>query len=131
MNARLTRSVRVEVVVLLVMVTAIFDAAAVLSAHTVYGVPARGAVVVAPARPVVVVPPPRPVVVAPAPVVVAHPAVVVAPAPVVAMPAGYIAVLPHGYTMVTVHGGRYYYAGGVHYQATFYQGRTCYVRVRF
>ena len=116
MNARLTRSVR-EVVVLLAMVTAICDAAAVLSAHTVYGVPARGAVVVAPARPVVVVPPPRPV--------------VVAPAPVVAMPAGYIAVLPHGYTMVTVHGARYYYAGGVHYQATFYQGRTCYVRVRF
>jgi hypothetical protein len=32
--------------------------------------------------------------------------------------------------MVTVSGARYYYVGGIHYRATFYQGRTCYVRVR-
>src|SRR5688572_10610560 len=44
-------------------------------AHTVYGVPARGAVVVAPRPPVVVAPAPRAVVVAPAPRAV----VVVAP----------------------------------------------------
>jgi hypothetical protein len=57
-----------------------------------------------------------------------RPAVV--PAPVVALPAGYLAVLPVGYTTVTVRGARYYYAGGIHCKATFYQGRTCYVRVR-
>lgn len=79
--------------------------------RTVYGVaPARTTVVVAPA--------PRPVVVAPAPPVV------------VGLPSGYIAVLPAGYRMVTVSGARYYYVGGIHYRATFYQGRTCYVRVR-
>jgi hypothetical protein len=55
----------------------------------------------------------------------------VAPAPpVVGLPAGYIAVLPAEYQMVTVSGARYYYAGGIHYRATFYQGRTCYMRVR-
>ena len=58
--------------------------------------------------------------------------VVVAPAPVavVALPSGYIATLPIGYTTVVVGGARYYYAGGIHYRAQFYQGRTCYVRVR-
>ena len=59
--------------------------------------------------------------------------VVVAPAPAVAvvgLPSGYIAVLPTGYRVVTVSGARYYYVGGIHYRATFYQGRTCYVRVR-
>jgi len=88
--------------------------------HTVYGVP--------PARTTVVVaaPAPRAVVVAPAPR-----AVVVAPAPVVVgLPSGYIAVLPTGYRIVTVGGARYYYVGGIHYRAEFYQGRTCYVRVR-
>ena len=79
--------------------------------HTVYGVP--------PARTTVVVaaPAPRAVVVAPAPVVVG-------------LPSGYIAVLPTGYRIVTVGGARYYYVGGIHYRAEFYQGRTCYVRVR-
>jgi hypothetical protein len=131
MNASLQRSFRRGAVMCVVAATAVCQGA-LLSAHTVYGVPARPPVVVAPApHPVVVAP--RPVVVAPAPAVVVapHPAVVVAPAPVVAMPAGYIAVLPVGYTTVTVHGARYYYAGGIHYKATFYQGRTCYMRVNF
>jgi len=35
-----------------------------------------------------------------------------------------------GNTTVMVGGARYYYAGGIHYRAEFYQGRTCYVRVR-
>jgi hypothetical protein len=85
--------------------------------RTVYGVPTvhRTAVVVAPV--VVVAPAPKVVVVAPAPVVVA-------------LPSGYIAVLPAGYKAVMVGGARYYYVGGIHYQARFYQGRTCYVRVR-
>src|SRR6478736_2898831 len=118
MNASLTRSPRLDVVICAIVIAAVFAAGAILSAHSVYGVAPRP-VVVAPARPVVV---------APAPVVVApRPAVVVAPAPVVAMPAGYIAVLPVGYTTVTVRGARYYYAGGIHYKATFYQGRTCYI----
>ena len=76
-----------------------------------YGVPpARTTVVVASA--------PRAVAMAPAPVAVG------------ALPAGYIAILPTDYRIVMVSGARYYYAGGVHYRAQFYQGRTCYVRVR-
>ena len=96
-----------------------FDATVVKAAQrTVYGVSTRTAVVVAPA--------PRAVVVAPAPR-----AVVVAPAPVaVGLPSGYIAVLPAGYQVVMVGGVRYYFVGGIHYRAQFYQGRTCYVRVR-
>lgn len=90
-----------------------------VSAAVVYGVPPRRTVVVAPApRAVVVAPAPRAVVVAPAPVAV------------VGLPSGYIAVLPTGYRVVMVSGARYYYVGGVHYRATFYQGRTVYVRVR-
>ena len=116
MNAR---SIRLFTLLSLIALGVSFQTTPVRAQRTVYGVPARGAAVVAP--------PPRAVVVAPAPR-----AVVVVPAPVVvvAMPAGYIAVLPAGYRIVTVSGARYYYVGGIHYRATFYQGRTCYVRVR-
>ena len=44
------------------------------------------------------------------------------------LPSGYIAVLPGGYRAVVVRGARYYTVGGVYYRATFYQGRTVYVR---
>ena len=111
---------RLFVLLSLVVLAVSFQAAVVRAQRTVYGVPARTTVVVAPApRPVVVVPAPRPVVVAPAPAVAG-----------IALPSGYIAVLPTGYRVVTVSGSRYYLAGGIHYRATFYQGRTCYVRVR-
>jgi hypothetical protein len=88
-----------------------------LSAARVYGVPPRRtAVVVAPARAVVVTPAPRAVVVAPAHVAV------------VGLPAGYIAVLPTGYRVAMVSGAQCYYVGSVRYRATFYQGRTVYIR---
>ena len=89
-----------------------------LSAARVYGVPPRRtAVVVAPApRTVVVAPAPRAVVVAPTHVAV------------VGLPAGYIAVLPTGYRVAMVGGAQCYYVGSVRYRATFYQGRTVYVR---
>ncbi len=45
-----------------------------------------------------------------------------------ALPSGYIAVLPGGYRAVVVRGARYYTVGGIYYRATFYQGRTVYVR---
>lgn len=44
----------------------------------------------------------------------------------VALPHGYIAVLPAGYRVVS---GGYYVVGSVRYRATFYQGRTVYVRI--
>lgn len=45
---------------------------------------------------------------------------------VAVLPARYIAVLPAGYRVVT---GDYYLAGGIRYRATFYQGRTVYIRL--
>jgi len=50
-------------------------------------------------------------------------AVAVRPA---ALPHGYIAVLPHGYRVV---GGGIFMVGTVRYRATFYQGRTVYIRL--
>ena len=109
MNRIFTRSSAAASLVAVTM--ALHAAPASAGQRVVYGVPpARTTVVVAPA--------PRAVVVAPAPVAA------------VALPSGYIAVLPTDYRIVTVSGARYYYAGGVHYRAQFYQGRTCYVRVR-
>src|ERR1051325_6372972 len=48
------------------------------------------------------------------------------PVGAVAFPHGYIAVLPSGYRVVS---GGYYMVGSVRYRATFYQGRTVYVRI--
>lgn len=45
---------------------------------------------------------------------------------VAALPHGYIAVLPGGYRAI---GGGIYMAGSVRYRATFYQGRTVYIRL--
>jgi hypothetical protein len=44
----------------------------------------------------------------------------------VGLPSGYIAVLPGGYRVV---GGGIYMVGSVRYRATFYQGRTVYIRL--
>ena len=43
-----------------------------------------------------------------------------------ALPHGYIAVLPSGYRVVS---GGYYMVGSVRYRASFYQGRTVYIRI--
>ena len=47
----------------------------------------------------------------------------------VGLPAGYIAVLPAGYRSVMYRGSSCYMAGGVYYRASFYQGRTVYIRL--
>ena len=59
--------------------------------------------------------------------VVRRTTVVAAPARGVAvLPHGYIAVLPVGYRVV---GGGIFIAGSVRYRATFYNGRTVYIRL--
>jgi hypothetical protein len=51
---------------------------------------------------------------------------VAAPVRAVGLPSGYIAVLPAGYRVVS---GGFYMVGSVRYRASFYQGRTVYIRV--
>jgi ferric-dicitrate binding protein FerR (iron transport regulator) len=83
--------------------------AAAVSAQRVYGVSARRTTVVATGSGVAV-----------------RSTTVVAGRP--ALPGGYIAVLPGGYRTVVVRGARYYTVGGIYYRASFYQGRTVYIR---
>jgi len=46
-----------------------------------------------------------------------------------ALPNGYIGTLPAGYRSVMYRGSSCYMAGGVYYRASFYQGRTVYIRL--
>lgn len=45
------------------------------------------------------------------------------------LPNGYIGALPAGYRSVMYRGSSCYMAGGVYYRASFYQGRTVYIRL--